>query len=216
MIRIPSMCNEAFKGTHILYLNPHLICLIYVNKHGHMYEDLLEVGFVTKNMVMCRSTCAMCAARMAAQVEVEFLWVANIFIDHRPRRNICWGGCRVVQKQSRWMFRRNHDERHFWVVIRPHGMRPALDLGEFGTQHLLELETSNAMSIEKYYLHPKKQKPKTHVSKGVIRKSNNKFAAKQSKIHCKLSINMPFVIHSMAWPRIRATQVERKNPGNFF
>lgn len=180
-----------------------------------MYEDLLEVGFVTKNMVMCGSTCAMCTARMAAQVEVELLWVANIFIDHRPCWNICRGGCRVVQKQSRWMFRRNHDERHFRVVIRPHGMCRALDLGVFGAQHLLELETSNAMSIEKYYLHPKKQTPKTHVSKGVFRKANNKFAAKQSKMHCKLSISMPLVIHSMARPRIRATQVERENPGNF-
>jgi hypothetical protein len=133
-----------------------------------MYEGLLEIGFVTKNMVMCGSTCAMCAARMAAQVEVEFLWVANIFIDHRPRRNICRRGCRVVQKQSRWMFRRNHDECHFWVVIRPHGMCPALDVGDFGTQHLLELATSNAMSVEKYDLHPKKQQTKnTRIQRGV-------------------------------------------------
>jgi len=106
----------------------------------------------------------MCAARMAAQVEVEFLWVANLFIDHRPRRNICRGRCRVVQKQSRWMFRRNHDERHFWVVIRPHGMCPALDLGDFGTQHLLELATSNAMSVEKYDLHPKNTETKNTVT----------------------------------------------------
>ena len=132
-----------------------------------MYEDLLEVGFVTKNMVMCGSTCAVCAARMAAQVEVEFLWVANIFIDHRPRRNICRRGDRVVQKHSCWMFRRNHDERHFWVVIRLHGMCPALDLGVFGTQHLLEFAITDSISIEKYDLHP------AHVSKGVFRKSNN-------------------------------------------